>query len=243
VTRGKAPKGRPAVEVEILRQELMEEMWPRGNWEKNQERDTCRRNARDRSGYHDSSVRASPSTSPKLFSKQFGRVDQKNGSCRVPQSPFLSGAPPYGVRRPEPVPVPQGMLQARRTQQKARRSDAGPARQRLGCSTAAYVATVQLPGSGTVALATASPDAPTAGMERGLLGRATAALFDFCAAVHPRSIRRPVRRRFRIFNRPPLIQASSDDELHLAASIRHLQRGQVCWISPLVGQNPDVQQR
>jgi hypothetical protein len=44
-------------------------------------------------------------------------------------------------------------------------------------------------------------------MERGLLGRATVALFDFCAAVHPRSIR-PVRRRFWIFT----------------GRIRHLQR-------------------
>jgi hypothetical protein len=43
---------------------------------------------------------------------------QSNGSSRVPQSPILSDAARYGVRRPDPVPVPQGMHRARRTQQK-----------------------------------------------------------------------------------------------------------------------------
>jgi hypothetical protein len=44
---------------------------------------------------------------------------------------------------------------------------------------------VQLLGRRTVALKIASTDARTAGMERELHGRATAALLDFYAAVHP----------------------------------------------------------
>jgi hypothetical protein len=38
-------------------------------------------------------------------------------------------------------------------------------------------------------------------MESELHGRATAALFDICAAIHPRSIR-SIRMRISIYNRP-----------------------------------------
>jgi hypothetical protein len=83
----------------------------------------------------------------------------------------------------------------------------GPSHQRIGRSTAAYIATVQLPRRETIALATVSIDARTAEMESELRGRATIALFDICAAVHPRSIR-PLRMRFPIYNLPPFIETS-----------------------------------
>jgi hypothetical protein len=45
-------------------------------------------------------------------------------------------------------------------------------------------------------------------MERDLRGKATAALFDFCAVIHPRS-ERPLRLRIPISNRPaPFISRS-----------------------------------
>jgi hypothetical protein len=52
-----------------------------------------------------------------------GASDQKR--FQSPKTPILSGAPCYGVRRPEAVPVPQGTHRVRRTQRKARRTDAG----------------------------------------------------------------------------------------------------------------------
>jgi hypothetical protein len=156
---------------------------------------------------------------------------------RVPKALFVRRGPircPAGRARP----ATHGTLRARRTQRNKRRGGAGPTRQRLGRSTAAYVAMVQLPGRGTVALATASIDARTAGMERELRGRATAALFDICADIHPRSIR-PLPMRFPIYNRsaPFISHLLFHNERPLSAVIRHLQRGEAVGMAPLVGQS------
>jgi hypothetical protein len=147
---------------------------------------------------------------PNRSQSDLRRAGQKNVPSRAPQRPFLSGAARYGVRRPEPVPVPQGTHRARRTQRNERRGGAGPTRQRLGRSTATYVATVQLPGSGTVALATAST---TRQPRRN--GAPTPRKSNRCSL-------RLLRRRSSALNKtrtyavrtPPFIQAS----------IRHLQR-------------------
>jgi hypothetical protein len=81
---------------------------------------------------------------------------------------------------------------------------------------------LQLPGRGTIATETASIVMRTAEMERELRGRASAALFDICVAIHPRSIR-PLRMHFPIYNwpAPSISPLLSHNERPLSATIRH----------------------
>jgi hypothetical protein len=75
-------------------------------------------------------VRAFSVASPKAFSKPIWGAEQKKFPAASPKSVFCPAASRYGVRRPESVPAPQVTHRGRRTQQKARRSDAGLTRQR-----------------------------------------------------------------------------------------------------------------